>query len=149
MVLAGDGSERTELERVSQDLGIAGRVRFLGWRDDVDRLHSLFDLFVMTSRSEGMSVSLLEAMAAGLCPVVTDVGGNRAVLGPELETLAVPSLEAPVLAKTWLQCIVEPEWRAMLGQRARERVRGHYSLPHMVDEHVALYRRLLTGRRSP
>ena len=75
--------------------------RALGWRDDAHRLYHAFDIFTLPSRSEGTSISLLEAMAAEVCPVVTDVGGNRAVLGPELAPLLVPDNDATALATTW------------------------------------------------
>jgi glycosyltransferase involved in cell wall biosynthesis len=148
LVLAGDGSERLMLELTARQLGIADRVRFLGWRDDVERLYQALDVFVLTSRSEGMSVSLLEAMAIGLCPVVTDVGGNREVMGEALDAMVVPSFEPADLATAWEKCIHEPTWRMEIGERARLRVEQHFSLTHMVDQHVALYRALLQDRHG-
>jgi len=91
LVLVGDGSERARLEQDARQAGIADGVRFLGWRDDILSLHRAFDLFTMSSRSEGTSVSLLEAMSGGLCPVVTRVGGNPATLGAALDHRLVPA----------------------------------------------------------
>src|SRR5262249_5978182 len=90
LVLAGDGSERAGLVERAAAAGIADDIRWLGWRDDIHVLHASFDLFTMSSHSEGTSVSLLEAMSAQLCPIVTDVGGNAAVLGPTLRHRLVP-----------------------------------------------------------
>ena len=80
------------LQEAGDRLGLDG-LFLLGWRDDIPAFHLAFTLFTMSSRSEGTSVSLLEAMSAGLCPVVTDVGGNRLVLGPELAHRLVPRRE--------------------------------------------------------
>jgi glycosyltransferase involved in cell wall biosynthesis len=143
LVIAGDGSERPALEALAYTLGIAPRVRFLGWRADADRLYGAFDLFTLTSLSEGTSISLLEAMSTGVCPVVTDVGGNRAVLGAGLESLVVPGQDEAALATAWKRQLGDPELRASMGARARLRVESGFSLERMVQQHVALYRELL------
>jgi len=142
LVLVGDGSERGLLDELARTLGIADRVRFLGWRDDVERLYGAFDIFTLTSRSEGMSVSLLEAMSAGLCPVVTDVGGNRGVLGPDLASLLVPSDDAAALAAAWRRHLLDVELRRDMGRRARARVQSEFSLARMVESHIEIYRQL-------
>jgi glycosyltransferase involved in cell wall biosynthesis len=123
-------------------LGIADRVRFLGWRDEVERLYGAFDLFTLTSRSEGTSISLLEAMSTGLCPVVTDVGGNRAVLGPNLSSLLVPSDDDAALAVAWRRHLLDAELRRDMGRRARARVQSEFSLERMVENHIEIYRQL-------
>lgn len=143
LLLAGDGSQRRELEELAERCGLASRVKFLGWCDEVERVYGAFDLFTLTSRSEGTSVSLLEAMSSGLCPVVTDVGGNRAVLGPELSALLVPPEDEVSLAETWKRYLVDPELRGVMGRRARERVERAFSLDQMVEQHLSLYRSLL------
>jgi glycosyltransferase involved in cell wall biosynthesis len=148
LVLVGDGSERQSLEQMAIDLGVADRVKFLGWRQDADQIYPAFDLFTLTSRSEGTSLSLLEAMSSGVCPIVTDVGGNRAVLGPELASLLVPDNDEIALAAAWQRLLDAPEVREQLGRSARLRVEEAFSLTRMVDQHAALYRELFT-RRSP
>jgi glycosyltransferase involved in cell wall biosynthesis len=147
LVLVGDGSERQRLEGEAQRLGIADRVHFLGWRADAERLYPAFDIFSLTSTSEGTSISLLEAMSCGICPVVTDVGGNRAVLGPELTRLLVPSEDPASLTARWAEQLSDPGLRTSLGAQARERVRATFSLEHMVREHADLYRSLVSAAR--
>lgn len=142
LVLVGDGSERARLEQLAITIGIASRVHFLGWRTDADRLHGAFDLFTLTSTSEGTSLSLLEAMSSGICPVTTDVGGNRAVMGPDLESLIVPPDDPLALAAAWRHLLTNPILRAEMGRRARHRVETTFSLEQMVDRHVALYQEL-------
>jgi glycosyltransferase involved in cell wall biosynthesis len=147
LALIGDGSERPMLTALAGQLGIADRVHFCGWRKDAEQLYGAFDLFTLPSRSEGTSISLLEAMSAGLCPVVTDVGGNRSVLGPELaRTQLVPDDDPAALAAAWSRDLAAPEARARIGALARERVRTAFSLEQMVEAHVGLYRRLLAQK---
>jgi glycosyltransferase involved in cell wall biosynthesis len=139
LVIAGEGSERQRLENMVRELGLAARVRLLGWRDDVDNLHSAFTLFTMSSRSEGTSVSLLEAMSVGLVPAVTRVGGNPAVLGEELEGSLVASEDPRALAVVWHQLLSNRERLVRAGAAARARVEGHFSLQAMVDAYAGLY----------
>jgi glycosyltransferase involved in cell wall biosynthesis len=138
-VLAGDGSEREKLAAEARAAGVSDGVHLLGWRDDLADLLGLFTLFTMSSRSEGTSVSLLEAMSAGLCPVVTDVGGNRDVLGPELEHRLVPPLDPAALASAWEAALSDPIRRGNDGAAARTRVLAHFDLRRMVDAYAALY----------
>jgi glycosyltransferase involved in cell wall biosynthesis len=148
LVLAGDGSERAGLEALAEELGVADQVRFLGWRNDPEHLHGSFDVFTLSSLSEGTSISLLESMSSGVCPAVTDVGGNGAVLGPDLSSLMVPSNDADRLAALWCRLLSDPVERARMGQLARTRVVERFSLDNMVDQHVALYRELLDRGRN-
>jgi glycosyltransferase involved in cell wall biosynthesis len=147
LVLVGDGSDRPALERFAQAHGIADDVRFLGWRDDVERLYGAFDIFTMTSHSEGMSISLLEAMSMGLCPVVTDVGGNRGVLGAELAGQLVRPGDEVALADAWRRHLADPQQRRAVGSQARARVETAFSLRRMVDHHIEIYRDLTRTAR--
>ena len=142
LVLVGDGSERRTLEQLARTLGISGRVRFLGWRDEVERLYGAFDIFTLPSRSEGTSISLLEAMSMGLCPVVTDVGGNSGVLGPELSSLLVPADDDAALSAAWRRQLLNVELRRDIGRRARARVQSEFSLERMVEHHIDVYQQL-------
>ncbi len=148
LVLAGDGSERAPLEELARSLGVSSRVKFLGWRDDAERIYGALDVFTLTSRSEGTSVSLLEAMSSGVCPIVTDVGGNRAVLGPGLEGLLVADNDEAALVAAWNRALAEPGFRSESGARARERVQNTFSLERMVDTHAELYHELLRRPRG-
>jgi glycosyltransferase involved in cell wall biosynthesis len=139
LVIAGDGSQRGALEAQASRLGISEHVQLLGWRDDVHDLHAAFDLFTLSSRSEGMSISLLEAMSAGLCPVVTDVGGNAEVLGPELQGLLAGREEPAVLARAWEQVLSDPRQRAARASAAQARARSQFDVSLMVSRYEALY----------
>lgn len=146
VVIAGDGSHRPALMALAEQLGVAGRVHWLSWRDDVEALHRAASLFTMSSRSEGTSISLLEAMSAGLCPVVTDVGGNRDVLGPDLASQLVPSDDPDALARAWASVLSDPARRTELGLDARRRVVEGFGVRQAVAKYEALYRLAVTTR---
>lgn len=146
LVLAGDGSERSRLENLARQTGVLPWVRFLGWVDDVAMLHAGLTVFSLSSHSEGTSVSLLEAMSAGCCPVVTDVGGNRAVLGSALEDCLVPAATPGALAARWCDLLRDDVRRAAIRHLARERVLAAFPIERTVQQYGALYTELLERR---
>ena len=141
LVVVGEGEMRGAVESRARALGISDRIRWLGWRDDVERFLSAFDIFTLTSRSEGTSIALLEAMWAGRCPVVTDVGGNRAVLGPGLRHRLVPSLDPDAIAGAWLSALTDGG-RLADSKAARARVETEYSVTTMAARYQDLYHEL-------
>ncbi len=148
LLVVGEGGQRTTLEARVATLGVERSVRFLGWRDDVQELHATFSLFTMSSRSEGTSVSLLEAMSAGLCPVVTDVGGNAAVLGPGLLHRLVRPGDPGALATAWLDALGSHARRQDDAMQARGRVVEEFSLPRMVHAYEAIYEERFVAKTS-
>ena len=138
LVIAGEGSHRAELERLIRELGLGDSVRLLGWRDDPQRLLAAFDVFIMGSWSEGTSISLLEAMAAGCPPVVTDVGGNGDVLGPALRGQTAPAGNPEALAAV-LRKTLDGGARNAIGRQARDRVTEAFNLPAMVAAYERIY----------
>lgn len=147
LLIGGEGGERVALEARVAALGVERFVHFLGWRDDVQELHAAFSIFTMSSRSEGTSVSLLEAMSAGLCPVVTDVGGNAAVLGPDLFHRLVRPGDPDALAAAWLDALGGSARRQSDAMQARRRVVEDFSLPRMVHAYESLYEQASLRRR--
>jgi len=139
LVMMGEGPEGARLAALVETHHLQGAVRLFGWRDDVERLLTAFDVFTLASRSEGTSVSLLEAMSAGICPVVTDVGGNRAVLGAELRHRLVPAGDARALAAAWEAALADGQGRRVDGAAARRRVEQRFSLDAMVRAYERLY----------
>lgn len=139
LVVAGDGSERKRLEHSVEQHGLRSRVHFIGWRNDIRSLLSAFTLFTMSSRSEGTSISLLEAMSSGLCPVVTDVGGNRAVLGEQLSHRLVPAGDTHALSSAWRDALCDAARRREDASAARTRVETAFGLRATIAEYEALY----------
>ena len=140
LVICGDGSARADLERQVAGLEVGDGVRLPGWTDRPVDFYRLFDLFALTSRSEGASVSLMEAMACGAVPVVTDVGANAELLGPELAGQVVKQEDAGALARLLERTVREPSRRADLAARARRRVLERYTLEGMVTAYDQIYR---------
>ena len=149
--IVGDGPARAELERLHQELKLEGRVRFLGMRSDVACLLDEADFFVLSSVSEGISLTLLEAMAADLAIVATDVGGNREVVDHEQTGLLVPPSDPQLLAAAMLRVIQNPAACRSWGLAGREKVERQFNIRRVVDEYQALYETLLAGakRRRP
>jgi glycosyltransferase involved in cell wall biosynthesis len=138
LLLVGDGPERARLEQLAQDLGVSGQVIFAGYQSDPSPYYDAMDLFVLPSRSEGLSISLLEAMAAGVPVAVTDVGENKAVIEDGRCGLVLPDDE-----EDWKSALTPamadlPRLAAMAGA-ARARVRERYSLEATLDSYEALY----------
>ncbi len=139
LVLVGDGSQKSTLEQMARDSGIDSSVHFLGWRSDIQRCLASYTIFEMSSHSEGTSVSLLEAMSAGLCPVVTDVGGNAAVLGGALRHRLVPPSDPAALAVAFSDALSGTERRNADATAARERVVEDFGLESMVRQYEEIY----------
>lgn len=139
LVLAGDGSTMSELRALADDLGVGRSVRFLGLRSDVPAFLRTLDVFSLGSRSEGTSISLLEAMACGVCPAVTDVGGNGHVLGEALKRNLVPSEKPRAMAALWADLLADPWQRRQLAEAGRDRVAAAFSIDATVRAYEGLY----------
>ena len=148
LVIAGDGPERGRLERVARQEGTAEHVRFTGWVHDPEELYRTFAVFALSSETEGTSISLLEAMSTGICPVVTNVGGNPMVLGDSLRHRLVPGSDPSALACAIEEAIRNPVDRANDGREARTRVLNEFSLEIMIRQYEDLYRRLHAGQAT-
>ncbi|MCS6861161.1 MAG: glycosyltransferase, partial [Abditibacteriales bacterium] len=137
--LVGDGPARGELDDLRQRLGLNGCVSLLGMRDDVDALLKQFDVFVLPSLSEGISNALLEAMAAGLPVVATDVGGNPEVVQHGVTGLLVPPQDSRALAEALWQLLTDADGRCAMGRKGRERVETYFSLSAMAQRYGEIY----------
>lgn len=139
LVMAGDGSLRDELEALVTELDLAESVTLLGWCDDPEGLLRALDVFALTSLSEGTSISLLEAMSTGCCPVVTRVGGNPNVLGPELAHRLVTSEDPGSVAEGLAHAVLDGAARRGDGAGGRQRVRDVFAMRRMVEAYSRLY----------
>lgn len=144
--LVGDGPLRRHLESRTAELGLEERVRFLGTRHDVARLLRAADLFVLPSRHETTSFALLEAMAAGLAIVATDVGDSARLLGDGACGRIVPPGEPAALADGLAELLKRRELRERLASAARERARL-YSDVGMAERTQEIYRHALGSTR--
>jgi sugar transferase (PEP-CTERM/EpsH1 system associated) len=148
LVLAGDGELRSALESRAEELGIRESVRFLGVRRDVPALLRTWDVFCLSSLSEGTSVTLLEAMAAGLPAVVTRVGGNPEIVEEGVTGHTAPRGDAQALGAALVRVLRDREAGERMGRAGRMRVRDRFTDARMIEEYRALYHGLLAGERT-
>jgi glycosyltransferase involved in cell wall biosynthesis len=127
-------------------LGLQKNFTFLGARADVFRLLGISDVFCLPSRSEGFSNALIEAMAAGLPAVVTDVGGSREVLQDRETGFIVDSEDSRALAQRLISLLDDPARAVAMGQRAQAIARSKFTVQGMMDELVEVYEGLLAAR---
>lgn len=142
LLFVGHGELEDELREQARRLDVASRVHFLGWRDDILACLDAMDLFCLSSRWEGMSYALLEAAAAGLASVSTDVNGSREVLVPEGEPpggTIVPCADPAALAVALNELLTDTERRAAYAETARARVAERFSLDAMLSGTLAVY----------
>jgi glycosyltransferase involved in cell wall biosynthesis len=140
---AGSGSLTAELTEIAERLGVADRVAFLGYRDDIADLLSGCDLVVLPSLDEGLPLALIEASAAGVPVVATDVGGTGELVVAEKTGLLVAPRDPRALAQAVARLIADPALARRLGAAGRQRARQHFSTDSMVEAVEGEYRRLL------
>ena len=144
LLIAGDGSLRGNLEKTAEELGIAAKVRFLGYRPDVAELMRAADGFVMSSIFEGMPLALLEAGASELPVVATRVGGNAETMIEGRTGLLVPARSYLELGRAMLQVTgMSSQERRSMGRAGGEFIRRNYCLDVILDRWEALYAQLL------
>jgi glycosyltransferase involved in cell wall biosynthesis len=141
--IVGQGKLEQELKQRAQALGIAGRVAFTGVRPDVPGVLAETDIFVLSSRWEGLPVTAVEAMAAARPVVLTDVGGCRDLVEHGVHGLLVPPNDVAALSEALLRLIDDSAQRRALGRAARERARTMLGMPTFAAHHAALYDSLL------
>jgi glycosyltransferase involved in cell wall biosynthesis len=138
-LVVGDGPLRVSLERRAADLGIADRIRFLGWRSDLARIYAATDLFVLTSDNEGTPVALIEAMAAGVASISTDVGGVRDVVPDDQNGRVFPAGQPLQLADGAFPLLTDEALRSRVGENGRRAVVERFGFDRLVSDLVALY----------
>ncbi len=141
--IVGDGEERAALESLHAELHLSEHVRFLGERSDVSARLRDAGMFVLSSAGEGLSLTLLEAMASGLPIVATNVGGNPEVVAHEKTGLLVPPGSPFELARAILTLIYDPNGALRMGRRGRERVEAEFDMRQVAARYESLYRELV------
>jgi glycosyltransferase involved in cell wall biosynthesis len=143
--VVGDGSQRETVQRSMISEGVADIAEITGTRSDVPEMLRQFDVFVLPSLAEGISNTILEAMATGLPVIATAVGGNaELVVDGETGFLVGPG-DAQAIAERLVRYRDAPELAARHGRAARDRVAGQFSLDTMVQAYADLYRSSVTA----
>lgn len=139
LVIVGDGPERPGLESTAENLGISSRVVFAGAMQNPECILGLFDVFALTSDTEQMPNSILEAMAAGLAVAATDVGDVRHMLAPENAEFVVPIQDENALAEGMERLLRERVLRRRVAAANQARVRGEFAVDRMIEQYDLLY----------
>jgi glycosyltransferase involved in cell wall biosynthesis len=139
LVLVGEGPELEKVQELAQRLDLTGITRFLGVRKDVDRLLPAADMFLLTSISEGIPLTVIEAMAAALPVVATRVGGMGEVVIEGTTGFLAPAGDDAMLADRILHIVNNPEVRMRLGQAGSTRAQEMFSQEQMVAGYVRLF----------
>lgn len=143
LLMVGDGPDRAALEALAQELGINSRVIFTGFKTKpVDFLAAL-DLFLLSSFTEGTSMTLLEAMSLGIPAVVTDVGGNPEIVEQGLTGLLTPSDDDRAFADAMMSLYRAPERASVMSKECRKRFEQRFSAATMAGQYRDLYNRVL------
>jgi glycosyltransferase involved in cell wall biosynthesis len=143
-LIVGDGPEGDSLTRQASELRLGpDRVRFLGYRNDITDLLAASDLFLLPSRTEGLPLSVLEAMAQRLPVIATPVGGIPEVVQEQRHGLFVPVDRPDALADAVAQIAKDQDLRREWGQSAYREVQAHHSFQTMVERYDTLYQSLL------
>jgi sugar transferase (PEP-CTERM/EpsH1 system associated) len=139
MTIVGDGPQRAALESMTRELGLQGQVEFTGTRDDTADLMRTFDVFVLASMNEGISNTILEAMATGLPVLAARVGGNPELVVPDVTGLLYDPADGEGLTAGLTRYVDEPALRHAHGRVGRERVLASFSLESMIQRYIAIY----------
>lgn len=149
LILVGDGPERANIERAISECGITGSVLLPGMQEDIVPWLDTMDVFCLSSRTEGTSLSMLEAGAVGLPAVATRVGGNGEVIDDGVTGQLVPEGDEDALACALKKLSGDREMNGRMGSAAAVRIRDRYSLEGMADQYAMLYADVAQqGRRS-
>jgi glycosyltransferase involved in cell wall biosynthesis len=149
LVFIGEGPQEAELRGLAVELGVAGHCTFLGFRRNVPELLARLDIFVQPSPREGLSITLLEAMAAKRPVIATNITGNREVLDDGINGVLCQPMNSTALAKALIDLIENPKKARLLGERAREKVEQHFEEQMMLKQTLELYRAQIEGAAEP
>ena len=147
LVLIGDGEERAALENIVARRGLRDVVEFTGWQvNPIDTIKT-FDVFLLSSLSEGTSMVLLEAMACGIPAVVTDAGGNSEIVENEHTGFVTPNKDAPAFAEAMQKLARSASIREQFSVNARARYESQFTIAAMSEAYSTLYQNCLSQRR--
>ncbi len=143
LVIAGDGPQRAEVEAEVAASGIGDITWLAGARSDVPEIMRALDIFALPSQAEGISNTILEAMASGLPVAATDVGGNAELVAAGETGALVPAQDPHAMAQALLRYTADAALRQSHGAAGRERVERSFSIDNMVERYTRLYQSLL------
>ena len=144
-LILGDGREREEHRQRAAALGISDKLVFAGYQPEVQRFYQAMDVSVLTSLSEGLSITILESMSHSVPVVATEVGGNPELVVDGETGLLVPPRQPQVFAEAVIRILEDAGLRESFGRAGRKRIEEHFSLRLVARRYEALYREVLLG----
>lgn len=144
LVLVGDGEAKSQLESYAAASGIANKITWTGFRKDIPRILAAMDIYVQTSSNEGLSLSILEAMAAGKPIVATNVGGNSEIIKNEVSGLLIPNGTIDEIVKAISKLLDHPQLREHLSSEGLKLIQKDFSLDSMVGGYRKLYESVIS-----
>lgn len=148
LLIVGTGSMEQKLKKLTADLGLTDRVVFAGYREDVYDIFQLMNVFVLSSRWEGLPMVLMEAMAQNVPVISTDVGGIRELVHHEETGFLIPSGNQSLLAEKMICCYEQREWAQKMARAGRELVINKCNVKNQVKKIENIYLSLLKGDGS-
>jgi glycosyltransferase involved in cell wall biosynthesis len=139
---------KSAIERIGTDLKISDKIRLLGERNDIPEVLKACDLFTLTSVAEGISNTILEAMASALPVVATRVGGNPELVDDGINGYLVSAGDMAGLTAAYESYLYNPNLRDLHGRNARTRVEQKFSLERMANQYARLYQELMGIRED-
>lgn len=146
--IVGEGPQRSRLEELVRTKGLREQIVFLGERHDVPKILKASDIFVLTSRWEGMPLTIIEAMLAGLPVVATRVGGAPELIEENVTGILVPPKDPITLRRALSRLLSDGELRNRLGTMGQRRALERFTVERMITQLKALYRALEPAERS-
>ena len=143
LIVVGDGPAADDVKRLALELGVRDAVEFMGFRTDIPTMLARFDLFVLSSRTEGFGLALLEAMAAGVPVVASRVGGIPEVVDDGRTGLLFEAGNADDLCRVARCVLSDSDRRTRMVAAARHEVEQRFSLDRMCEEYRRIYRGLV------
>ncbi|PAV27039.1 glycosyltransferase [Tamilnaduibacter salinus] len=143
LLLVGDGPDRSRLEAYARELAVSDQVVFTGFQSRPSTYLQAMDVFLLSSHTEGTSMTLLEAMSLGIPPVVTDVGGNPEIVTHRQDGMLVPTEDPERMAQALEDIVSDPAFQQSLSATAKQTFNHRFSVEVMTDAYRRCYQRCL------
>ena len=146
LLLVGDGELKDQIEEEAKERKLSENVKFLGVRNDIPDLLKKSDIYVMASEWEGLSISLIEALASGIPIVATDAGSNSEIVENNVSGLIVPIKDPETLAKSLYNLIIDDQMRKKFSKEATIKAQ-QFTIEECAKKHIEMYKEVLSYRK--
>ncbi len=148
LIIVGDGPEMEDLKSFTASLGLSSKVIFTGFKEDIHNYMKIFDIFLLTSFSEGTAMTLLEAMASSIPCIATEVGGNPEIVNDAETGFIVPNDDEKALSEKILVLLRNQALQKNMGLAGRKRFEEKFTVDKMVTAYEAIYENLVRRKKN-